>query len=474
MFVNFKEQEVESSQEAPFKGDKLARQPLIEQLTQLTKSLGQTGCVLAIDGQWGVGKTTFVKMWNNYVKSENIKGRALYFNAWESDFVDDPLIALIGELKEIFPNHPQIENLVKSGGKVVARFAGELVKGSIKKFTGIDENGISAISASVDELTDIFKEKIDSYDKDKKNLSEFKRYLVEFAASNSENYPIVFFIDELDRCNPHYAVKVLERIKHLFDVPNIVFVLSVNLDQLQYAVQGFYGSALIDGKNYLKRFIDLQISLPEPDINKYVNILYETHRFGRHFIAETHKDSSAMVTIAKDLFKAANTDLRSINKIMAFTRLSLDNFIQGVNIDGALLFLLCYLRSEHDELYTNLKNGAYSIQEALNALEENLPKNLLIQTSGSCPSRQIAFSVAALLLRYNYTPTHSPKDPNFKGVKLEDNSFWTFPLTPRFINPELLNQALEWNAQYHEAQFDYQEGLKSFFEHIDFLDNVIF
>ena len=35
---------------------------------------------------------------------------------------------------------------------------------------------------------------------------------------------LVIFIDELDRCKPTYAIKLLERIKHYFNQEKITFV----------------------------------------------------------------------------------------------------------------------------------------------------------------------------------------------------------------------------------------------------------
>ncbi len=93
-----------------------------------------------------------------------------------------------------------------------------------------------------------------------------------------------FFIDELDRCNPHFAIKLLERVKHLFEVPNIIFVLAVNIDQLQYAVQGFYGSSNIDGKQYLKRFIDIEYSLPAPNLEEYCKFMFGAYDFNSFLI----------------------------------------------------------------------------------------------------------------------------------------------------------------------------------------------
>lgn len=51
----------------------------------------------------------------------------------------------------------------------------------------------------------------------------------------------VIFIDELDRCRPEFAIKVLEQTKTLFQQENIVVVYSTDITQLAHSLQGVYG-----------------------------------------------------------------------------------------------------------------------------------------------------------------------------------------------------------------------------------------
>lgn len=67
---------------------------------------------------------------------------------------------------------------------------------------------------------------------------------------------LVIFIDELDRCNPLYAVKLLEEIKHYYSIEKVLFVFSVNLTQLKNAVNSVYGENFESFK-YLDRFLTL-------------------------------------------------------------------------------------------------------------------------------------------------------------------------------------------------------------------------
>ena len=92
----------------PFSEDKLNREPIAQMLTRLIDNLSHSGAVIALDGEWGVGKTTFVRMWKqSLVDSEY---RTLYFNAWESDYIDDPLIALLGELKDVVGDNSSLSH----------------------------------------------------------------------------------------------------------------------------------------------------------------------------------------------------------------------------------------------------------------------------------------------------------------------------------------------------------------------------
>jgi predicted KAP-like P-loop ATPase len=61
-------------------------------------------------------------------------------------------------------------------------------------------------------------------------------------------------VDELDRCRPDYAIRVLERIKHFFDISGIVFIIGMDRNQLCHSICGLYGERF-NSSEYLKKFI---------------------------------------------------------------------------------------------------------------------------------------------------------------------------------------------------------------------------
>ena len=63
----------------------------------------------------------------------------------------------------------------------------------------------------------------------------------------------------------------------------MVFVLSIDKKQLCNSIRGYYGSDLINAEEYLKRFIDIEYLLPEPDLDKLCNYLFDVYGFKYFF-----------------------------------------------------------------------------------------------------------------------------------------------------------------------------------------------
>lgn len=278
--MTIKHDDIIISKENPFENCKLNRQIYASILSDIISSYRE-GFVLSINGQWGSGKTTFVKMWEQQLKNNDYK--TLYFNAWENDLLTDPSVAILGELKKLlYKNDERIfnkilkttatvtRNIIPSLGKAIANhyIDNEIVTETI-------ENALSA-------TTEILEKEIEEYCKRKKGIDEFKELLTEYVKAESPDKPIVFIIDELDRCRPSYAVEVLEKVKHFFSVNGIVFILSIDKSQMCNSIKGFYGSESIDSEDYLLRFIDLEYRLPEPARKYSVNI-YMTTLISRTF-----------------------------------------------------------------------------------------------------------------------------------------------------------------------------------------------
>ena len=289
-------QPIEIDADNPFKNDALGRETNITVLTQFITSFEQS-IVLCIDGGWGQGKTTFIKMWQQYLKNQHIP--TIYFNAWESDYTDDALIALIGEIslsiKDLeFQDKTKAEKIIER----IYEYTANLTKVVLPSVTNLSIKALFGRFANTNELAktlgalseSLVKEQIKIYEKSRKTLSKFKKELSELAqcyTGGDKQKPLVIFIDELDRCRPDFAIEVLEKAKHLFNVDNIIFVLATDKTQLGHSIRAVYGQGL-DVNGYLRRFIDFDYLLPLSN-RKYITHLINKFSLGKYLLQkETH------------------------------------------------------------------------------------------------------------------------------------------------------------------------------------------
>lgn len=366
--MNIKHNEIEIGQENPFTNCKLDRQKYSGVLTNIVNSYPY-GFVLAINNKWGTGKTTFVKMWEQDLKNNDFQ--TLYFNAWENDFEDNPLTALMGELKTLTTKDTEFEfkKTLKKASTLTKSIAPIIVKAIVDRY--IDTEGVKeAIIGVTKGLSDIFENEVQEYEKKKKGISDFRQSLSKFIANTNEGKPLIFIIDELDRCRPNYAVSILEQIKHFFSVPNIVFVLSIDKEQLGNAIKGVYGSDSIDTDEYLRRFIDLEYSIPEPEADVFYKYLYEYFKFDDFFqsperlkYGKLQLDKSNFLETCKLIFTNANIPLRQQEKILSHSRLALRSFNMNSYVEPQIFLYLNFIKVRYNDFYELMKTKKLSIKD---------------------------------------------------------------------------------------------------------------
>ena len=396
--------------ENPFENCKLGRKKYAEILTSIVGSYAD-GFVLAINNEWGTGKTTFIKMWQQHL---NIKEfRTLYFNAWENDFDSNPLVPIMSELKTLIKDGDDtiFKSLLQKGAIITKKILPALLKAIAGKYIDSDIV-VDAIKDSTEAATEILKDEIDEYAAKKKGLTEFRDELAKFITIEEDKRPIVFIIDELDRCRPNYAVEVLEQIKHFFSVPGIVFVLSIDKEQLGHAVRGVYGSEQLNVNEYLRRFIDLEFSIPVPDPKLYSLYLYEFFQFDDFFFSEKRRqhsvfshDQETLIEISSLLFEKGKLTLRQQEKIFAHIRLTLNLFTSNSYVFPGVIFVLLYFKSFYREIYSDIKLKKLDAQTLLDKFSEVMPKGL-----PELSVRKVLFVEALLVsLYYNYIQEYSIK-----------------------------------------------------------------
>lgn len=273
---------------------------------------------IALDDSWGNGKTFFVKQTQMVLQSLDSSDENLtevrecmkkclkhdilrnylpvYYDAWSNDNDTDPVLSIIFEmlksikdLEDYEVNDKSCWDMVTHGLEILTRsFGGPPVKAFLDSVKG--KNLLEEI-------------------KNRKEADQVLNHLFDtLLKKQPEDTCIIFFIDELDRCCPDFAVRLLERIKHYFLHEKIIFVLSVNMSELQHTVKRHYGNDF-NADKYLRRFFDFTIPLPPADMRKY----YEMINF---------EDNEAKYIVANSMIKEYNFSLREIVRYLQYLELA--------------------------------------------------------------------------------------------------------------------------------------------------------
>lgn len=436
--MKIKHDQIEIPTENPFKNCKLDRKPYAEILTNIVQTYAD-GFVLAINNEWGTGKTTFVRMWQQMLKQNGFQ--TIYFNAWENDFDGNPLIALLSEFQTLeYPSKntdQTFKSIVEKGAVLIRNVVPAIAKGIANKYIDSDLI-VELIENSTKATTEILEHELKQYASKKQTMVEFRLELEKYVRQSCGTYPLVFIIDELDRCRPNYAVEVLEQVKHLFSVSGVVFVLSIDKKHLASSVKGFYGSNEINTDEYLRRFIDLEYSIPAHSTESSVKYLYSYFEINDFFssmernrYSDFNNDSTTFKKTAIFLFKKNKTTLRLQERIFSFTRLVLSSFEYSSYVIPPIFFILIYLKYTEEDLYHSLVESKISVQELSSKLDVILNPLPDDQTEIN-----IGYIQALLLWLYNNNKTHKRE----KLLQNDNEGKSTTPIHSELIKNEELKK----------------------------------
>jgi predicted KAP-like P-loop ATPase len=270
--------------------DIFGRKSFGDRLTNIVKAV-ETPLVTLLDAPWGLGKTTFIKMWIGELNKNRIP--AIYFDAFANDYQEDAFIAIsseiISELDRRKAESTSVDKFKRNAVGVAKIIGLSALRIGFKAATAgtIEYADLSKTATEVTQslseeaekgLEEILSKRLESHEEDRLAFSAFKNSLSELASELSKELgqegisdqidaiqrPLVFVIDELDRCKPTFALEILEKIKHFFSVPGVSFVLVCSMEQLAAAVRYSYGS--IDAHMYLEKFYHIRVLFPSGNL----------------------------------------------------------------------------------------------------------------------------------------------------------------------------------------------------------------
>lgn len=266
-----------------------------------------------IDAPWGSGKTFFVKQVARVLQMatptldhdfETLNATLgetatelpatpclpIYLNAWEDDHFDNPILPILASIANAVD-----EQNVK-GGKDFGKGVISVIEtaASIIGY-GVDINGIIENFSGTDFL--------EQYKAEKELRSKIGELIKSHLPKIAKR--AIIFIDELDRCRPEFAIKVLEQTKNLFQQESIVVVYSTDITQLAHSLQGVYGPRF-EGRKYLERFYDKRLELDPIKPADY--LLYKG-------VSANNGYTQSYINITNEMLSNKQASLRTCNRL---------------------------------------------------------------------------------------------------------------------------------------------------------------
>ena len=353
------------NKDVTFENDDLFnRKEIWNSLTNLIENSENESLVISINAQWWEWKTHFLNCWKNDLKqsSKNV----IYFDAFENDYIDDPFLPITWEIIKTFSWKEEISKTIKDKSKNIAKGIIPLaVKVGARWIMKWDNDQIDNDLEKLVEwdIASQVEKKFDAYISKDAEIQDFRNTLEQIIKSEWE---IIFIIDELDRCRPDFALRLLERIKHFFNIEWLYFVLWMNKPQIEAYIHKIYGN--IDTNNYLQKFIDFEIIFPkiewENNYEKYLNYMFDKEY--NHIFSQCN-DKELFKTIVIELANNLDVSYRELWKIINY--LVIFYKIHPIFPYNRIIIISIFLKVLKIKLYKELrewKNNRSEIQEFIN------------------------------------------------------------------------------------------------------------
>ena len=353
--------QVTDQESMTWENDRLDRKQYAERLTTLIENT-EGPYVIGLTSPWGSGKTFFLQAWHKQLLADGKP--CIYFNAWEMDASGDPLANLFAVSEQQTQQFQGISENLKTEIKTLFENLPAIIRG-LGFLNKVFDAGVS------DKIFGFSAKIIEDIQKILAKKRCFKKELTDIASKIAEerHFPLLIIVDELDRCRPSYAIDLLESIKHLFNVPHVVFLLAVDSTQLLQQVEHTFGlKACLENGNivrdprqeYLRKFFDIYYNLPVTD-----NAIFVENMLGDIPILDgySNKFSQGNINLKFPLKTILTADKR------LFSDKPLRTLVQYV--EKFSLYLRCYKEINFDELF-----AAFLIIFLYDNYKESIGKNL--------------------------------------------------------------------------------------------------
>lgn len=371
-------------------GDYLNRQNFISTIYQYiinNVNTNSKAICFGIDGEWGQGKTWIIDKIEKklrggdlFIEEEkdeyNIEEYFVFkYNAWELDYYEDPLIAILVTLVDqlnkidIVRLDKALKNAIKSSLNILVRICGILSK----KMLGVNVvESVVEIGKKVKDFNELSKMKLKT---SKNSITEDIDNLLMVLNHLSSIKPIIFLVDEIDRCLPEYAIKTLERLHHIFGkVKGSVTIIATDKKQLTKSIETIYGCEY-DVEKYLQKFIMFCFKLDN-------GLIDQSNLENKMLELENKIGNGKLENYEFEFLKNILNDLNVREKTMIFDRTLIclntianfkNEFSDSILLIGCIFISVLNYYINTKRGYLNLENlSPFNIENSISPIENYL------------------------------------------------------------------------------------------------------
>ena len=218
-----------------------------------------TPLTIGLNGEWGSGKTTMMKTVQQNISTMNNDANCkdimyIDFNAWAAEKTDI-VVSLFQEISKSL----QTEQCNRS---------------QIKEFTGLWASLLADIALRKWGGGMTYKEAKEHFKKPPPSIKDISKQISDMLRGKR----LIIFIDDLDRCNASNILELLETIKNVLGIDDLIFCITVDMKQIERAWELQYNSntGKIEGKEYIEKLFPVVFSLPpktDDDVGDYLDSL---------------------------------------------------------------------------------------------------------------------------------------------------------------------------------------------------------
>ena len=258
--------------------------------------LSRNSWTLGVFGDWGVGKTSFMRGLRDHIGGKDGPGwPTVWFEPWKFRDEEDILIPFLNAFKKVQvceadqTKRKRFRETLKRAGGTLALVGSDVV---LRWATG-GKLGTKDVRDAMKEVETELSRTVTRTDQFRERFEAAVGKLLE----GSEGGRLVVFIDDLDRCLPDRALAILNSLRLHLAAPGTIFVMGVSERIVELAVETRFDKMMqvqkdrrsadegeddlrgeeFSGRNYLNKIVFLGWSVPTlsaATVDSYVRRAY--------------------------------------------------------------------------------------------------------------------------------------------------------------------------------------------------------